>query len=341
MRARTDLGALLRLTELADYVVPFALRSAAQLGLADHLADGPRPLEELATLTDSQPAALRRLLRCLVAKGVFAEPRPGHFGLSPKADLLRDAHPLSLRDAFPLLAADLRAWAQVGPALASGAPAFARVHGQPYYDYLRDHPQDSTRVDRSVQSANRLVVRMFDRLYEWHDVRLLVDVGGGNGSFLAGLLARHPHLRGLLFDQAHVVAGATRVLAQAGVQARCEVRAGSFFDAVPAGGDAYLLKTILHDWDDAQALAILHAIRRVLPAGGRLLVLEALLEPGNDYDIGKLLDLNSFVLAGGVDRNQAQLAALLAQADFRLRRVQRTTNALALLEAVPASDGTS
>jgi hypothetical protein len=125
------------------------------------------------------------------------------------------------------------------------------------------------------------------------------------------------------------------VLAQAGVAERCERRAGSFFEPLPEGGDAYLLKTILHDWDDAHALVILRGLRRVVPRSGRLLVLEALLEPGNAYDIGKLLDLNSFVLAGGVDRNLAQLEALLRQSGFRLRRVLRTTNALALLEAVP------
>ncbi len=335
MRAHTDLAALLKLTELADHVVPFALRCAADLGVADHLADGPRSVEALARLTGSQPGALRRLLRCLVGPGVFAEVQPGCFALTPKGDLLRSTHALSLRQAFPLLRPDLRAWAQVTQALASGRPAFPRVHGQSYYDYLRSHPETSVRVDRAVQSSNRLVVRMFDRLYDWSRVRVLVDVGGGNGSFLAGLLQRHPGLRGLLFDQVHVVSGAPSVLEAAGVETRCQVRAGSFFDGLPAEGDTYLLKTILHDWDDTRALAILRGVRAVVPADGRLLVLEALLEPGNDYDIGKLLDLNSFVLAGGVDRNQQQFEVLFEQAGFRMQRVLRTTNALALLEAVP------
>jgi hypothetical protein len=176
---------------------------------------------------------------------------------------------------------------------------------------------------------------MFSRIYDWNRFSLLVDVGGGNGSFLAGILARHTNMRGIVFDQAHVVDKAPPVLARARVENRCWIVAGSFFDRLPGPADGYLLKTILHDWNDQQALAILRAVRRAIPANGRLLVIEALLSPGNGYDIGKLLDLNSFVLAGGLDRTEEDFALLLNASNFQLERVVRTTNALALMIAAP------
>jgi len=333
--SRADCAALIRLVELADLVVPLALRTAAELNVADHLSDATRSIAELAALTRTDARALHALLRCLASKGVFVEPETGRFALTPLAELLTSRHPLSLRDAFPLMAADLLAWARLDLSLHTGRPAFPAVHGQPFWDYMRDHPQASDRMDRALESANRLIVRMFSRLYEWDRIVVLVDVGGGNGSFLAGLLAHYPGMHGVVFDQPHVVAAAARVLEAAGVRARCEVAVGSFFDHVPPGGDAYLLKTILHDWDDRDALRILHAVRAAMAPDGRLLLIEALIPPGNRYDVGKLLDLNSFVLAGGQDRSEQQFDDLLGAAGFRLDRVLRTTNALALMEARP------
>lgn len=337
-RARHDLVSLMRLTRLAEFVVPMAVRAAAELRLADHLT-APRTVAELALATGANEAALRRLLRCLAANGVFAEIEPGLFAMTPMAELLKGSHSLSLRDAFPLVPADLQAWAHAGHAIRTGDSAFAFRHGEGYWEHMRGDAETSRRVDASVQSSNRLVIRMFERLYEWDRIARIVDVGGGNGSFLAGLLARYGRMRGVLFDQAHVVRDAARVLAEAGVAARCEIIAGSFFESVPAGGDAYLLKTILHDWRDEEALAILRAIAAVIPPQGRLLVIEALLAPGNEYDVGKLLDVNSLVLAGGLDRTAAEYAGLFRAAGFRLQRVIRTSNALALIEALPMDGG--
>lgn len=336
-RPRHDLTALMRLTALADFVVPIALRTAVELRIADHLST-PKTAAELARETGADGQALARLLRCLVAHGIFAEPVRGRFALTPKSELLQRAHPLSMGDAFPLVAADLQAWAHAGHSLRTGASAFAFRHGRGYWEHMRGDEATSRRVDASVESSNRLVIRMFERLYAWDSLARVVDVGGGNGSFLAGLLARHPAMRGVLFDQEHVVRDAPRVLERAGVASRCEIVAGSFFEAIPAGGDAYLLKTILHDWRDAEAMAILRAIRAAVPPHGRLLVIEALLAPGNAYDIGKLLDVNSLVLAGGEDRTAEQYEALFRATGFALQRVVPTTNALALIEAIPAGD---
>jgi hypothetical protein len=335
-RPRLDLAALVRLTELADYIVPFALRVAADLNVADQLSAGPRTVEELSRVSGTDAGALGRLLRCLARKGVFAEVEPGRFALTPMAELLTSHHALSLRDAFPLIAADLQAWARVDHSLRTGQAAFPSVHGKLYWEHMQDHPEASRRLDRAVESSNRLIVRMFGRLYDWNRIHLLVDVGAGNGSFLAGLLARHPGMRGVVFDQPHVLGETARVLDEAGVQDRCEVVAGSFFEKIPENGDAYLLKTILHDWDDQHASAILRVVRDAISARGCLLVIEALLDPGDRYDIGKLLDLNSFVLAGGVNRTAEQYESLFCASGFRLQRIVRTTNALALLEASPS-----
>jgi len=340
-RSRLDLGALVRLTELADYIVPFALRVAAELNVADHLSAGPMSVEELSTATGADAGALCRLLRCLVCKGVFTELEPGRFALTRTAELLTSANALSLRNAFPLIAAELRAWTRVEYSLRTGRAAFPLVHGCRYWDYMENHPEASRRVDQAVESSNRLIVRMFNRLYDWDSIPLLVDVGAGNGSFLAGLLARHPGMRGVVFDQPHVVGQASHVLEAAGVRERCQIATGSFFKQIPEEGDAYLLKTILHDWDDEHAVAILRAVRTVIPPRGCLLVIEALLDSGNGYDIGKLLDLNSFVLAGGVNRTAAQFESLFRASCFRLERVVRTTNALALMEARPSSSESS
>jgi len=326
---------ILRMQELADYIVPMAIRAVSDLRIADRLAAGPRPVEELAAETGTHAPALRRVLRALACKGVFEEVEPGRFGLTPLAEPLRADHPLSLAGAYPLLPADLRAWARFDHTVRTGTSAFEHLFGQRYYDYLTEHPDESARFDASVECQSRLVLRLLHTAYDWGSLGTIVDVGGGTGVFLAGLLARHRRLRGVLLDLPHVVAGAPAVLERAGVADRCEIVAGSFFDAVPAGADAYLLKTIVHDWRDADALALLRAVRSAMRADSRLLLLEALLAPGDAPEIGRLLDLHSLVLVEGPDRDADDLARLLAAAGLELARVVPTST-LSILEARPS-----
>jgi hypothetical protein len=163
-----------------------------------------------------------------------------------------------------------------------------------------------------------------------------VDVGGGNGALLAGLLGVHPHLSGVVFDQPHVVAGARRTLEAAGLDGRCRIAEGSFFEGVPEGGDAYLLKFILHDWGDEDCAAILKNCRRAMPDSGRLLVIEILIEPGNTPDYGKYLDLNMLVLTKGRERTEAEYRALFRSAGFELSRIVPTGTELSILECLPA-----
>jgi hypothetical protein len=327
-------AALERVQELADYTVPLAVRVVCGMRLADRLADGPLPVAELADLVGADPDALRRLLRALAGRGLFRQEPPDRFGLTDLGQFLRGDHPLSVRDAYPMLPADLAAWAALEHSVRTGEAAFPLVHGRDYYAHLAANPADSTRVDRSVEAQNRLVLRTLARAHDWAGCGTIVDVAGGTGTFLAGLLRRHRKLRGVLVDLPHVTGPAAGVLRAAGVDDRCEIRPGSIFDPLPAGHDTYLLKTVLHDWKDEAAGAVLRRVRAAVRPDSRLLVLEALLPADGGFHIGTLLDLHSLVLVGGPDRDLDALTALLGAAGFEVVSAAPTAT-LAVIEARP------
>ncbi|MCI4066426.1 methyltransferase [Micromonospora sp. R77] len=330
-----DLPSVMRLAELGDFIIPLTLRAICDLGIADLLTDGPEPVEKLAAAVDADAATLARLLRALAAKGIFTEVEPGTFGLTALAQPLRSDHPLSLRDVYTLLASDLQAWAALPHSVRTGEPAFDRVHGTDYWSYLADHLDESVRVDRWMHSINRLHLRTVLPAYPWAELSHVVDVGGGNGGFLAGLLSRFRTLRGTLFDLPHVVAGAEELLAEAGVRDRCVVTPGSFFDSVPAGADAYLLKTVLPGFTDPQVTTVLGNLRAAMPAHGRVLLLEAVLPAGDTYDVAKLFDVHTLVLTGGRHRTAEETERLCRAAGLRLAEV-RPTPTLTVLDLRPA-----
>jgi hypothetical protein len=317
-RPRIDIQSVVRLTEIADYIVPFTLRAICDLRVADHLIDGPRSVAELARLTGTHPPTLHRALRALACKGVFTEVEPGVFDLTPLAQPLRTDHPVSLRDAYPLLAPDVEAWAVFDHSLRTGQAAFDQAHGQGYWEYMGEHPDESVRFDASQQAATRLELRTALPAYDWGSLRTIVDVGGGNGAFLSGILAKFKSLRGVLYDLPHVVAAAGPVLATHGVTDRCEVVGGSFFESVPAGADAYLLKRILYGWDDDRAAALLRVVRAGMREDSRLLILEPVVSPGNEFDVGKLYDLLLLAMVGGGTRTRERIEELFAKADLEL-----------------------
>ncbi|HKT04794.1 MAG TPA: methyltransferase, partial [Rugosimonospora sp.] len=291
----------------------------------------------LAAAVGADPGALGRTLRALAHRGVFAETAPGVFALTPLAEPLRTDHPLSVRDTYALLASDVRAWAHLDHTARTGGPGFDRAHGIGYWDHLATHPADSAAVDRWMESASRLHLRTAAPAYPWRELASLVDVGGGTGVFLAGLLARQPGLRGALLDLPHVVAGADAVLRAAGVRERCEVLGASVFDGVPAGADAYLLKTVLPGFDDGAAEAALRAVRAAMRPDSRLLLMEAVLPAGDAFDVAKLFDVHTLVLTGGAHRTLAGTGRLLDRAGLRLVRTIPTPT-LTILEAHPAAE---
>ncbi|MDL4820263.1 methyltransferase [Actinomadura opuntiae] len=330
-----DAQSVARLTEMADYIVPFTLRAVCDLGVADLLADGPRPVRELARETGTDPRALLKALRALAGRGVFSEPEPEAFALTDLGQPLRSDHPRSLRDAYPFIPADIQAWASLPHSLRTGKAAFDHAHGRDYWAYMAEHPDESARFDASQRAVTRREVRTLLPAYPWSRFGTVADVGGGNGAFLAALLDANPGMRGVLFDQPHVVAAAGPVLAAAGVADRCTVVGGSFFASVPSGADAYVLKRALYDiGDDDRALEVLRAVRAAMSPDARLLVIEPLSEPGDAFSWGKLYDLLLLVMRGGGGRSRARLEELMATAGLRLTGVVRTRG-LPIVEARP------
>ena len=301
------------------YQVTQAIHVAAVLGLADLVADGPRPSDDLAAATGTHPEALYRLLRALASVGLFREEAERRFALTDLGAGLRADAPASLAGwaAFVGDPYHWQAWGALLHSVRTGENAFRHVHGTDPWTFRARDPERSARFDRAMTSLSRQVTDAVLAAYDFGRFGTVVDVGGGTGAFLAAVLARHPTLRGVLFDQPHVVAGAGPLLAAAGVADRCEVVAGSFFEAVPGGGDAYVLKAILHDWEDADCVRILRACRRAMADGAALLVVERELGPPNEHPDAKFSDLNMLVAPGGRERTPAQYAALFEAAGFR------------------------
>jgi hypothetical protein len=323
---------------LHGYQVSQALYVAATLGIADLLVGGPRSAEELAERVGAHGPTLYRLLRLLASLGVFAEDDAGRFGLTPLAECLRSDAPGSQRD-WALMVCGPSFWSSWGDLLTSvrtGEVAFPRVHGMDRWDYLARHPTESAVFDAALSANTALESEAVATGYDFSAFSVVADVGGGVGGFLATLLAAHPSMRGILFDRPHVVVGASDVLTRAGVADRCEIVGGDFFAAVPTGADAYVLKCVIHDWDDEQAVAILRACRSAIPDRAKLLLVERVIRPGDVPDSTKFMDLLMLVMNGGCERTADDFGGLLATAGFRLAAVTPTASALSVIEGTPA-----
>jgi hypothetical protein len=323
-RIKIDLESIFLLTGLADYIIPFTIRAICDLGVADRLADGPRSIEDLAKLTGTHAPSLYRALRALACKEVFAEVEPGVFDLTPMAQFLRADHPLSLKDAYSLIPADIEAWANLDFSVRTGQAAFDHTHGCGYWEYMRANPEQADRFDRSQQAQTGLELRVFLRAYDWGAFSTLVDVGGGNGSFLAGLLARFTGVHGVLFDQPEVVSRARAAIGRLSVSSRCDLVGGDFFESVPSSADAYLLKRVLYGWHDADAVQLLKTIRAAMRNDSRLLIIEPLDEPGGGTDIARRYDLAMLVMKGSGARTREHIAELCNDARLRVASVTDT-----------------
>lgn len=340
-RWRKDLKAVLDLFALTDIVTPCAVRLAADLGIADQLVDGPRSVEQLASATGTHAPSLYRLLRALACRQVFAEVSPGYFDLTPMASLLCSEHPLSLQRAFTHLPSEIRALNELEWGVRTGGVPFDHAHGQPFWDYLEEHSDESRRFDRTQEAMTHLEILGVLRAYAWQTSSVVADLGGGNGAFLAGLLSHCPSMRGILYDLPHAVANAQETLRNANVQDRCEVIAGSFFESVPSGADAYVMKRVLWGHPDEAALRVLRNIRGAMDERSRLVVIEPVLEGAAATDmgwsaaIGALHDVRLFLFGQGRARTREQIEGLLSKANLRLLRVAPAL-VTTVVEAAPA-----
>jgi hypothetical protein len=314
-----------------------AIQAAAALGVADVLADGPLPAAVLAERVGADPDAVDRLMRALVSRGVFRRHADGRYGLNPLADTLRsDADP-SMRAAglFYGSRQQREHWTHLLDAVKTGKPVVAALRGKEFFDYLGDDPEFAGLFNDAMTSISQMSVQPVVAGYDFSRFSTIVDVGGGHGRLLAAILAATPTSRGVLYDLPDVVTKAPKLFAEFGLTERVDVQGGSFFDTVPGGGDAYVMKNIIHDWADEQALTILRNVRAASKPGATLLLLEFVI-PEHDGDfIGKWVDLEMLVVAGGRERTAEQYRSLLARAGFRLTGVVQTAAPISVVEAVP------
>ena len=311
---------------------------AAELGLADLIAQGFQPVDALAAATGTHAPSLYRLLRALAGDGVFAEREDGRFELTPLAALLRSDTPGSMRamvlaegrDFYPL-------WGELLHCVQTGETVFERVYGMSNWEYRVRHPEVNARFNAYMADMTRQKATEVLAHYRFPESGVVVDVGGGDGTFLVALLRRYPSLRGVLFDLPHVVERAAAGLAEAGVAGRCEVVAGDFFEAVPEGGDIYVLATVLHDWSDERAADIIRRCRQAMAPDATLLVIERVMPAGNLPSVAKLRDMHMLVSnAGGRERTEREWRTVLEAGGFRLRALTATGLTYYALEAVPA-----
>ena len=314
-----------RLRQLVNgYQITQAIYVAVTLDLPDLLGEGPRTAADLSVATRTDPRSLYRLLRALAALGILAEerhPDRSSFTLTEMGRLLRSDVPGSLGGWAGFVARPYHweAWGDLLHTVRTGEEAFAARHGgESVWSWRQRHPEESRIFDRAMSAISAAVADRLAEAYDFSRFGSLVDLGGGDGTLLATVLPRHPRLRAVLFDLPHVVAGAHHVLAVAGVANRCEITAGSFFDHVPSGADAYILKSILHDWDDTASTQLLHRIREASQPGVTLLIVERTLADVDPSPVAAMSDLNMMVNTGGAERTTTEWKILLQAGGFEL-----------------------
>ena len=312
------------------------IQVAVALDLADHLEGGPQPMTALALKADADPAMLLRLCRALAAFGIFAVDAEGVVAQTARSDCLR-------RQATPTLYHAARYWAtphvwggweHLEDAVRTGGSAFESAYGTPKFEYLKLHPDEAELFDQFMQHGPDDRQAAVVAAYDFADAGLVVDVGGGNGALLGAILRANLEVRGVLFDQEAVVAGAARTLAD--VADRVQVEVGSFFEAVPSGGDVYTLSLILHDWDDERCLGILANIRTAMEAGKRLLVVERVLDqPDRPASPATYLsDINMMVNLHGRERTLPEFTSLLERSGFEKPLLHATESPFCILETI-------
>ena len=311
---------------------------AAKLELADRIADGAKSAAELAPETGTHAPSLHRVMRSLAGLGVLTEREGQKFALTPLGRALRKDAPGSAHATVLTLGGQLfwRAWEEVLYSVETGKTAFEKVHGMPAFDYLAQHPDEASLFSQTMVGIHGEETPAVAAAYDFSPFRTVVDVGGATGNMLSAILTRHPAPRGILFDLPHVVRDAPAFLKSRGVADRVTIEAGSFFESVPKGADAYVLSHIIHDWSEEQCLTILGHCRRAIAPNGRLLIVEMVIPPGDTPHPGKLLDITMLVMPGGQERTPDEYRSLLAKAGFRLERVVPTASAVSVVDAVPA-----
>src|SRR6266571_1356257 len=313
-----------------------ALSVAARLGIADLVRDRPKGADELAAATGAHAPTLYRLLRALTGLGVLTQDERARFGLTTLGSTLCSG-PCTTRERAAFVGEPWvwNAWGNLYESVMTGDSAFRHTHGMDLFEYLERHPEARSSFHRNLSRQSELQIPSILAAYDFSRFERLVDVGGGHGALLTAILATNSRLRGTLYDLPDVVAEAADIASASGVAERFEIVGGSFFESVPPEGDCYLLKLVIHDWDDERAVRMLRNVRAAIGGGGKLLLLEFVMPPGDAFHHAKFMDLSMLVFTeGGRERTEAEYCELLAAADFTLARVIQTASPLSILESV-------
>ncbi|QUQ65454.1 acetylserotonin O-methyltransferase [Kutzneria sp. CA-103260] len=333
-----DAVRLLRLSE--GFGPAQALQFAADLGVADLLGAGPRDAGELAAAVSAHPDALYRLLRALASVGVFTEVAPGRFGLTSIGDRLREGHPQSLRSWVRFQGLFNHVYADGLHSLRTGTPTAPQVFGEPLFAHLRQNAEHGSIFNAAMGEHCRVTGGALADSYDFTRAGQIVDVGGGDGSFLSIILGAYPNTTGVIHDLPCLADAAHRQMAASGLGKRCTFVGGDFFREVPSGGDTYMLKGVLHNWPDEQARTVLSNCRRAMDPRGRLLLIEWVMPTGDTPHPSKFLDLAMLFVYGGHERTEAEHVRLLTDAGLRLDRVIGSASMPNVIVAVPG-DGAS
>ena len=314
-----------------------AVHVLAKLGIPDLLQSGPKSVEELAQATETHAPSLYRLLRALASNGLVKVESDGRYALTPLSETLVTG-PGSLRwfiiselgqEHYP-------AWGNLMHSVKTGEIAFDNQFGADVWKYFAQNPEDAAIFNNSMSGMTAATNEAIMASYDFSPFNTIVDIGGGHGGLITSILKQTPQSKGVLFDADVVIDGARPRLEAAGVADRCEAVSGDFFKAVPAGGDAYVMKWIIHDWDDEKAIAILKNCRSQMQPNGRLIIVDCVVPENNEPDFSKTFDLNMLVMTGGKERTAAEFAQLLDAAGFKLLRVIPTDVPTCIVEAQPA-----
>lgn len=306
---------------------------AAKLSIADLLKDGSRSAKELATATKTNPMALYRLLRALASIGIFAEDQ-GRFVLTPLAECLLDPSTkamVTMRGEF-----QYRAWGELLYSIQTGESAFEKQHGKPIFDYFTENPETGKLFDQAMTGVHGRESDAMLEAYDFTDIETLADIGGGNGSVITAILKKYPAMQGIIFDLPGVVERTCANIKAAGLEGRCKVVAGNFFEAVASGADAYLMRHIIHDWDDDESLTILRNCRKAVRPDAKLLAVEGVVPPGDEPSVSKFFDLAMMVVPGGMERTEEEYRQLFKVAGFRLTRIVPTNTWVSVIEGAPS-----
>lgn len=318
-------------------ILTMSLSVVAKLRIADKLAGGAKTADELALETGTHGPTLYRVLRALAGLGVFSESADGKFSLTPLSELLQSGVPGSMRGMADFVGDKWSwdSWGELMYSVRTGKTAFDHVFGEGNFDYLAKHPAESATFNEAMTGFSGMVAPAVAEAYDFSKFGTVVDVGGGHGKLLSEILKVNPTVKGIVYDAPHVAAGAGEAIAKAGLADRCKAEGGDFFKAVPAGGDAYMMMHIIHDWPDDLAITILKHCRKGVNAGGKLLVVDSVVAPPNVPDPAKILDLEMLVLPSGKERTEQEFATIFAAAGWKLSRVVPTKSPKSIIEGVP------